>query len=251
MTADIDTIWMRLKSGSIVPQSSRPENELQQRENLEDTEMVTISRTYTFAGQIHTETKTVPKSSAQAQAWLVTKDQRAGIEDMQIEEPVTKEIQRKLGPEGQALSQPKRRISTWDPNPTGFIKGLPNIPAITKTASAGNALKVVSKNHLGTDAQLWHRVAPEMMMNAGRAVLQPGQAPTSSSVLSRQMKVQRLNVVDKSKLDWAEHVDATDAREELEQAKKDKTSYLERRDFLNRVEDKAEDERARARGVVR
>ena len=249
MTADIDTIWMRLKSGSIVPQSSRPEDELQQREKPEDTEMITISRTYTFAGQIKTETKLVPRSSAQAQAYLATKDQRAGVEDSQIEETAIKKTQGKLGPESQVLSQPKRRISSWDPNPTGFIKGLPNVPTIIKTASAGNALKVVSKTHLGTDAQLWHRVTPEITINAGRAALQPGQAPISA--FSRQMKVQRLNVVDKSKLDWAEHVDATGAREELAQAKKDKTSYLERRDFLDRVEDKAEDERARARGVVR
>ena len=98
-------------SGSIVPQSSRPQDELKQQDVPEDAAMITISRTYTFAGQVHTETKIVPKTSAQAQAYLATKDQRAGAEEMPIEESTVAEVQGKLGPEGQILSQPKRRIS--------------------------------------------------------------------------------------------------------------------------------------------
>ena len=37
-------------------------------------------------------------------------------------------------------------------------------------------------------------------------------------------------------MDWAEHVDKEGAREELEAARRAKGSYLERRDFLERVE---------------
>ena len=66
---------------------------------------------------------------------------------------------------------------------------------------------------------------------------------------AKHLKAQRLNVVDKSKLDWAEHVDAQEgAREELEKAKRDKGSYLDRRDFLERVEERGESSRSGMKG---
>ena len=56
------------------------------------------------------------------------------------------------------------------------------------------------------------------------------------STAAKAVKAPKLNVVDKSKMDWAEHVDKEGAREELEAARKAKGSYLEKRDFLERVE---------------
>ena len=57
----------------------------------------------------------------------------------------------------------------------------------------------------------------------------------------------KMNVVDKSKLDWEAHVEEEGAREELEQARKGKGNYLERRDFLERAEDRREADLREAR----
>ena len=225
--------------------------------------MITINRTYTFAGQLHTETKVVPRNSAQAQAYLATKDQRAGAakvghtEAIEEEEEDKKKEARK-GPDGQVLFRPLRRISVWDPNPDGFVKGLPVPGAISAHSAAANAykespLKIIDKNHLGLDAGLWRRTPTTITL---AAAAQGSTTPATSNIATKvtaaatakQLKAQRLNVVDKSKLDWAEHVDSTEgAREELDKARRDKRSYLERRDFLERVEDRNEDERARVR----
>lgn len=57
----------------------------------------------------------------------------------------------------------------------------------------------------------------------------------------------KLNTVEKSKQDWAAHVDEEGLQEELQEAAKAKGGYLGRQDFLNEVEQKREDEARTAR----
>ena len=57
----------------------------------------------------------------------------------------------------------------------------------------------------------------------------------------------KLNVVEKSKLDWAGYVDKEGMQDELKNAEKAKDGYLSRTDFLGRVEAKREDELRNAR----
>lgn len=57
----------------------------------------------------------------------------------------------------------------------------------------------------------------------------------------------KLNTVEKSKQDWAAHVDQEGLQEELQEAAKAKGGYLGRQDFLNEVEQKREDEARAAR----
>ncbi len=52
----------------------------------------------------------------------------------------------------------------------------------------------------------------------------------------------KLNTVEKSKLDWEAEVERQGMREELERAEKSGKSYLGRREFLERVEGKGEEE---------
>lgn len=251
MTVDIDAVWARLKNGSIEPKSSIPDDETVRPLNTDNNENVTIEHTYKFAGKLHKQIKVVQRSSAEAKAYLATRGSQSESDKDMMEEPDLVDSARKTGPDGQMLSRPRRRISAWDPNPTGFIKGLPLAPALSKSNIGSGGLKSIDKHHLGLDAELWHRAIPQLVMRLGSTVIQSAQDAASFST-AKQSKVQKLNVVDKSKLDWAEHVDTTEgAKEELEKAKKDKRSYLERRDFLDRVEDKTEDDRAKARGVIR
>ncbi|KAI0402642.1 bucentaur or craniofacial development-domain-containing protein [Xylaria palmicola] len=63
----------------------------------------------------------------------------------------------------------------------------------------------------------------------------------------QQAKAKKLNVVEKSRMDWAGFVDKEGIKDELELAGKSKESYVSRRDFLQRVEAKKEEEARRAR----
>ncbi|KIW70491.1 hypothetical protein PV04_02755 [Phialophora macrospora] len=60
----------------------------------------------------------------------------------------------------------------------------------------------------------------------------------------------KLNVVEKSKMDWAEHVDSEGLKDELDMHAKAKEGYLTRMDFLREVEERrdAEARAARSRG---
>ncbi|KAI0460398.1 bucentaur or craniofacial development-domain-containing protein [Xylaria acuta] len=60
-------------------------------------------------------------------------------------------------------------------------------------------------------------------------------------------KAKKLNVVEKSRMDWAGFVDKEGIKDELELAGKSKESYVSRQDFLQRVEAKKEEEARRAR----
>jgi Bucentaur or craniofacial development len=63
-------------------------------------------------------------------------------------------------------------------------------------------------------------------------------------------KVQKLNTVEKSKMDWAAHVNEEGLQDELIEHAKAKGGYLGRMDFLGQVEQRKEDDarRVRAKG---
>ncbi|RMZ92057.1 hypothetical protein DV736_g719, partial [Chaetothyriales sp. CBS 134916] len=148
-------------------------------------EMISITRTYQFAGEQHTETKMVAKSSAEGRLWL--QQQEAAAKS-------AKPWQHTVDGESRMIVRPARKISRFDPN-------ISNIEAFR------------------------------------------GQWATSTAA----KRGARLNVVEKSKLDWASHVDAEGLKEELDVAAKAKDSYLHRSDFLRDVEMRKEDEAREAR----
>jgi len=63
----------------------------------------------------------------------------------------------------------------------------------------------------------------------------------------QRVKAKKLNVVEKSRMDWAGFVDKEGIKDELELAGKSKESFASRQDFLRRVEAKKEEEARRAR----
>lgn len=66
-------------------------------------------------------------------------------------------------------------------------------------------------------------------------------------VVPAKGKEAKMNVVNKSKMDWEAHVAEEGDKDELEQAAKAKGAYLDRVDFLGRTEDKREEELRAAR----
>ena len=145
-------------------------------------ENITIKRTYKFAGEVHVEEKTVPKSSAEAQLWLSQQ-----------------QTSKRASPaaDGKVVNRPLRKISRFDPN-------FSNLHAFKNSWTATNAQ-------------------------------------------DERFKGPKLNVVEKSKMDWAEHVDNEGLKEELDTHAKAKEGYLTRMDFLREVEENKEAEARAAR----
>lgn len=199
-TIDVNRIWEEMNSPSFISQQtaqqpnivSASSQEAQQdviaepqlepladKENAPSQgEMITIKRTYKFAGEMHTEEKTVLKSSAEGRLWLA----------QQATKPQTHDA------EGRVVHRPLRKVSRFDPNvhDLGSFKG--SWTTITKGASGP-----------------------------------------------------KLNVVEKSKMDWASHVDAEGLKEELDTHAKAKEGYMHRIDFLREVEQRKEEEARAAR----
>ncbi|KAJ5523732.1 hypothetical protein N7494_010382 [Penicillium frequentans] len=83
----------------------KPENDSR---HTHGEEMIKIKRTYEFAGEMITEEKTVPKNSAEAKAFL--SNGQTGDNAEVVAAP------------NRNLRRPLRKISRFDPNPTGTIK---------------------------------------------------------------------------------------------------------------------------------
>lgn len=145
-------------------------------------DMITIKRTYEFAGEVHTETKKVLKSSAEGRLWLSQQSSRG---------------QSGENPTARPLRRPLRKLSRFDPN-------LTNLASIKKSWEK-------QFNDDGTE------------------------------------KGPKLNTVEKSKMDWAAHVDQEGLKDELDEHAKAKEGYLGRMDFLGQVEQRREEEARTAR----
>lgn len=63
----------------------------------------------------------------------------------------------------------------------------------------------------------------------------------------KEAQAKKLNVVEKSRMDWAGYVDKEGIKDELELAGKSKDSYMAREDFLAKSEARRDEESRRAR----
>lgn len=129
-TVDVDTLWERMNApgndlglqstqnqqdSEPLPEPDHAADKEMQDQSPRDTkdkprhsqhpdQMIKIKRTYKFAGEMITEEKVVPKDSAEAKAFL------SSGENVEYADAARK------------LRRPLRKISRFDPNPTGTIK---------------------------------------------------------------------------------------------------------------------------------
>lgn len=103
-------------------------------------EMIKIKRTYKFAGEMITEEKTVPKDSAEAKIFLSSGE---NVDTVDSADAATNSSAR--------LRRPLRKVSRFDPNPTGSIKKSwekqPTEPGVGETAK-GPKINTVEKSRL-------------------------------------------------------------------------------------------------------
>ncbi|KAI7977575.1 hypothetical protein EIK77_000525 [Talaromyces pinophilus] len=132
-TIDVDALWAKMNapdSDSGLLQSQKPAvteepdepaaiQEIEKaidvttQAKLPSEDMIKIKRTYKFAGEIHTEEKLVPRDSAEAKLYLAETAGTKPSDSEDVSQGETVVIQ---------LRRPLRKISRFDPNPTGVIK---------------------------------------------------------------------------------------------------------------------------------
>jgi hypothetical protein len=120
------------------PNQGAPEPEDKTRHGQHREQMVKIKRTYKFAGEMITEEKVVPKDSAEAKAFLSSGD---NVEYAEVEDADGLMSTRNL-------RRPLRKISRFDPNPTGLIKKSWEKQAITDAGATGPKINTVEKSRL-------------------------------------------------------------------------------------------------------
>ena len=219
-TVDVDALWAQMTAAPLKPlESTKPQEAAAPQHHApvvnipvsaEEEEQLTIKKIFTFAGQDTTEEKQIPRS--QLDKYL--KDGWKTLDAPAATTPAAESPKVPSESTGPKLRRPVRRPSRFDPNPTGYVRAL----------------------------------APEHQRSWPRTstTLQPDQelVPEADVPITKKAeKAQKLNVVDKSRMDWTGFVDKEGIAEELDTHGKTKEAYLGRMEFLAGVEARREEER--------
>ena len=226
----MDALWARLSSLPLGTALEAPRRaNLPPEPHLPQEEYITIKRTTKFAGEVTTEQRQVLKSSKEAKIYLAELEtERRKKEQVEASKEKAPESMPESPPESPSATaaqgtllvrRPLKRPSRFDPNPHGEVRNLP----------------------------------PHLQLRWPRnKVVEPPQTLAANQITGRMLPPKlpaaaKLNVVQKSRHDWAGFVDQAGLAEELDVHGRSKKSYLERTDFLNRVADKREAERKDAK----
>ena len=200
VTIDVEEIWASInrpldvspshanghEQDDGMASSSKPlEQTVLGTQPIED-KMIAIQYHHTFAGETTTETKLIPKDSAEARLYL---------QSQPPSNPTEQPASKYLPENGKPMRRPLLHKSAFD---TGEYANI-------------------------------------------------GTSPAKWKLDRKKEQGQKMTTLEKSKLDWAKHVDERGIREELDAAGKSKGRYLDRMDFLNRSEAMREEELRRDR----
>ncbi|KAJ4360159.1 swr complex subunit [Didymosphaeria variabile] len=221
-TVDVDALWTQMLATPLkpVPTPVAQDADAVEIEHgavqalapqaVEEEESVTVKKVYTFAGQRTEEEKQVPCSALEnflSDGWKAA--------DPAVRKQTIRDQESEVKEERPKVRRPLRRPSRFDANPTGYVRALPP-----------------------ERQQSWPRKATATA-SAHQRIVPPAEAPKAA----RPEKAQKLNVVDKSRLDWTGFVDKEGIAEELDTHGKTKEAYLGRMEFLAGVEARREEER--------
>ncbi|KAF3039376.1 hypothetical protein E8E12_007180 [Didymella heteroderae] len=217
-TVDVEALWAQMVSAPLRPVPPAPVQEAASQEAAPavtqpteapvEEELMTVTKTFVFAGQNTTEEKQVPRSQLDkytADGWKPT----TAVKPTEgLEGTTPKHTENKV-------RRPLKRPSRFDPNPTGYVRAL----------------------------------APEHQLTWPRKNIALPAPPPETPIdgLKKPDKATKLNVVDKSRMDWTGFVDKEGIAEELQEHGKSKDNYMSRRDFLAGVEARREEEGRKGR----
>lgn len=115
-------------------------------------DMIKIKRRYKFAGEIHTEEKLVPRDSAEARLYMAESTGEKSMDSADVSQ------------EGQViikLRRPLRKISRFDPNPSGVIKKSWEKQAVSTTSNDADGLKGTKLNTVEKSRLDWAQYVDE------------------------------------------------------------------------------------------
>ncbi|GAA5893689.1 BCNT domain-containing protein [Sporobolomyces salmoneus] len=194
------------------------------RANLDQSDLVTIKVTYKFAGDTITQDKKVPRNSQEAKNYFALHPESSTSTSSATNPPAaqpsdTSSLDALFGPETTPSTSASTSTQKEESEP------IPSVPPPSKppTLSGGGAPKRKKAGGGG--------------LGAMAASLGVGGKPA------------KLNTLEKSKLDWNSYVQTQEGLEDtLVHARKD--GYLEKKDFLDRVEMRKEEgwEQGRKKG---
>jgi hypothetical protein len=145
VTVDVDALWASMTAKPMRPTRDQPKpeqavnsqgtapedvNDKDTRPDADSDGLITIKRSYDFAGQKVTEEKRVHKDSAEAKLFLANNDP---TKQTKPRSPSPKDNQ-------PTLRRPLRRASKFEPNPTGEVRGLPPERQRLRTPSRADVL---------------------------------------------------------------------------------------------------------------
>ncbi|KAF1364386.1 hypothetical protein EJ07DRAFT_162174 [Lizonia empirigonia] len=220
-TVDVDALWAQMTAAPLQPAPALAPDGPAHADSAPGAaggvdevpeRLVTITKTYTFAGQRTTDTKQIPPSALaqhNADGWISTHPHPHPHPHPH---------------------RPLRRASRFDPNPTGLVRALPpehqlhwprKVSTLTTTTNTSNTTNTT------------------LPLTSTSTTTLPTAHPTA--------KPPTLNVVAKSRLDWTGFVHQAGLAEELVEHGKSKENYMSRRAFLEGVEARREEEGRRGR----
>lgn len=216
-TVDVDALWSQMMSAPLRPVQPTPVQEASSQEAAPavtqaneapvEEELLAVTKTFVFAGQNTTEEKQIPRSQLEKYTADGWKPTTT-VKATEAPDAPAKNTESQV-------RRPLKRPSRFDPNPTGYVRAL----------------------------------APEHQLTWPRKNNAPVAPPPETSIdgLKKPEKATRLNVVDKSRMDWTGFVDKEGIAEELQEHGKSKDNYMSRRDFLAGVESRREEEGRKGR----
>lgn len=243
-TVDVDALWAQMSAAPLQPAPAVGPAHADSAPGVDEAPdpLVTVEKTYTFAGQRTTDTKQVPRSALalhEAEGWVaVAADEThtsipkatSTTKATATTKPTTTSATTHPDPANpppkpphKSPHRPLRRASRFDPNPTGLVRALP------------------------PEHQLYW---PRKIFTSTTTTLPLPTSTTTSShtaTTATASKPPTLNVVAKSRLDWTGYVHQAGLAEELVEHGKSKENYMSRRAFLEGVEARREEEGRRGR----
>ncbi|EUC45507.1 hypothetical protein COCMIDRAFT_56950, partial [Bipolaris oryzae ATCC 44560] len=219
-TVDVDALWAQMMAAPLKPLQESKTQEANAptqhtpvtniQVSAEEEEQLTVKKTFTFAGQDTTEEKQIPRSQ-------LDKYLKDGWKQAEATPAAESPAHSSSSQPDSKIRRPLRRPSRFDPNPTGYVRAL----------------------------------APEFQLSWPRTSTRPepetAADPDAAALPKKAEKTQKLNVVDKSRMDWTGFVDKEGIAEELDTHGKTKEAYLGRMEFLAGVEARREEERRNAK----
>ncbi|KAF8520949.1 bucentaur or craniofacial development-domain-containing protein [Hysterangium stoloniferum] len=203
------------------------------RKASEPPKTVKIVKRYRFAGEDVSKVEEVPENSADAKKWPLWNP----VKHAALDKPA-----------------PHLPIHTpFSPSPTASSLGTPQPPSSTSTPNADTTTTTTTAATQSTAAAAATTTTPAASMKPPRPGPRRARKSLDAMFADANAKAKKLSTLDKSAMDWKEHVESDaskEIREDLE-ANRRGGGFLEKVAFLQRVEERTEAVREEAVGRKR